>query len=83
MFFFIYIYKHKPLFVSLRFFFFFLSQHMSHTTSQCSDEHVQPHSFTKVFAARMHSMSHGMRFPTMWYVRPAKLQISLRIVYEC
>ena len=24
-------------------------------------------------------MSHGMRFPTMWYVRPAKPQISLRI----
>ena len=25
------------------------------------------------------NMSHGMGFPTMWYVRPAKLQISLRI----
>ena len=25
-------------------------------------------------------MSRGMRFPTMWYVRPAKSQISLRIV---
>ena len=24
-------------------------------------------------------MSHGMEFPTMWYVRPAKPQISLRI----
>ena len=24
-------------------------------------------------------MSRGMRFPTMWYVRPAKSQISLRI----
>ena len=24
-------------------------------------------------------MSRGMRFPTMWYVRPAKPQISLRI----
>ena len=24
-------------------------------------------------------MSHGMGFPTMWYVRPAKPQISLRI----
>ena len=24
-------------------------------------------------------MSHGMRFPTMWYVRPAKAQTSLRI----
>ena len=25
------------------------------------------------------NMRHGMRFPTMWYVRPAKPQISLRI----
>ena len=25
------------------------------------------------------NMSHDMRFPTMWYVRPAKPQISLRI----
>ena len=24
-------------------------------------------------------LSHDMRFPTMWYVRPAKPQISLRI----
>ena len=24
-------------------------------------------------------LSHYMRFPTMWYVRPAKAQISLRI----
>ena len=24
-------------------------------------------------------MSLGMRFPTIWYVRPAKAQISLRI----
>ena len=24
-------------------------------------------------------MSHDMRFPTMWYVRPAKAQFSLRI----
>ena len=24
-------------------------------------------------------MSHDMRFPTMWYVRPAKAQTSLRI----
>ena len=24
-------------------------------------------------------MSRGMRFPTMWYVRPAKAQTSLRI----
>ena len=24
-------------------------------------------------------LSHDMRFPTMWYVPPAKLQISLRI----
>ena len=24
-------------------------------------------------------MSHGMRFPTIWYVRPAKAQTSLRI----
>ena len=27
----------------------------------------------------LHDMNHGMRFPTMWYVRPAKAQISLRI----
>ena len=26
-----------------------------------------------------HHLSHDMRFPTMWYVRPAKPQISLRI----
>ena len=25
------------------------------------------------------NLSHDMRFPTMWYVRPAKPQISLRI----
>ena len=25
-----------------------------------------------------YQMSHSMRFPTMWYVRPAKPQISLR-----
>ena len=25
-------------------------------------------------------MSHDMRFPTMWYVRPAKAQTSLRIL---
>ena len=25
------------------------------------------------------NMSHDMRFPTMWYVRPAKAQTSLRI----
>ena len=27
----------------------------------------------------IHEMSRGMRFPTMWYVRPAKSHISLRI----
>ena len=26
-----------------------------------------------------HNMSRDIRFPTMWYVRPAKPQISLRI----
>ena len=26
-----------------------------------------------------HYMSHDMRFPTMWYVQPAKAQTSLRI----
>ena len=26
-----------------------------------------------------HNLSHDMGFPTMWYVRPAKPQISLRI----
>ena len=28
-------------------------------------------------------MNRGMRFPTMWYVRPAKAQISLRIRADC
>ena len=28
---------------------------------------------------RYHNMSRDMRFPTMWYVRPAKTQISLCI----
>ena len=28
---------------------------------------------------RENNMSRDMRFPTMWYVRPAKPQISLRI----
>ena len=28
-------------------------------------------------------MSRDMRFPTMWYVRPAKAQISLRISAVC
>ena len=28
---------------------------------------------------RLSQMSSDMRFPTMWYVRPAKPQISLRI----
>ena len=27
-----------------------------------------------------HHLSHDMRFPTMWYVQPAKPQISLRIL---
>ena len=31
------------------------------------------------FSTRIHEMSRGMRFPTMWYVRPAKAQTSLRI----
>ena len=32
-----------------------------------------------VYTAYSHKMSQCMRFPTMWYVRPAKPQISLRI----
>ena len=31
------------------------------------------------FALALLNMSHNMRFPTMWYVRPAKAQTSLRI----
>ena len=31
-----------------------------------------------IFSTR-YKMSNGMGFPTMWYVRPAKPQISLRI----
>ena len=27
----------------------------------------------------MYEMSHDMKFPTMWYVRPEKAQTSLRI----
>ena len=33
-----------------------------------------------LFSVLVHvDMSHDMRFPTMWYVRPAKPQISLRV----
>ena len=40
-----------------------------------------PHWAATMRAARPrhHYMSRGMGFPTMWYVRPAKPQISLRI----
>ena len=31
------------------------------------------------YLAKNTLMSRDMRFPTMWYVRPAKAQISLRI----
>ena len=31
------------------------------------------------FLIKQNQMSRGMTFPTMWYVRPAKPQISLRI----
>ena len=30
-----------------------------------------------------YKLSHGMRFPTMWYVGPAKPQTSLRILILC
>ena len=38
-------------------------------------------SLTWVYTVCIHLkyMSHNMRFPTMWYVRPAKAQTSLRI----
>ena len=32
-----------------------------------------------IFIIKNHDMSRDMRFPTMWYVRPAKAQTSLRI----
>ena len=33
----------------------------------------------KCYSEKKYNMSQCMRFPTMWYVRPAKPQISLRI----
>ena len=35
--------------------------------------------FYNTFAVTVMEMSHNMRFPTIWYVRPAKAQTSLRI----
>ena len=35
--------------------------------------------YVTIFCAGIIEMSHDMRFPTMWYVRPAKAQTSLRI----
>ena len=32
-----------------------------------------------IYCSEKDKMSQCMRFPTMWYVRPAKPQISLRI----
>ena len=33
----------------------------------------------KLEMEKVYYMSHGVRFPTVWYVRPAKPQISLHI----
>ena len=43
--------------------------------------HISLHSLNVsfIFKHALLQMSHGMRFPTMWYVRQAKPQISLRI----
>ena len=35
-----------------------------------------------VISVNIHKMSRGMGFPTMWYVRPAKPQISLRSLIQ-
>ena len=48
------------------------------------DRHVQMNRLSFIFAivtfnAQAFCMSRDMRFPTMWYVRSAKPQISLRI----
>ena len=52
-------------------------------------QHVWKHElFSAFFNTEIHcdkeihnkkNLSRGMRFPTMWYVRPTKPQISLRI----
>ena len=45
---------------------------LSHRSLLSSNTHI-------VVQINYCDISHGMRFPTMWYVRPAKAQISLRI----
>ena len=40
---------------------------------------LQGRLITNTMAAYANYMSGDIRFPTMWYVRPAKLQVSLRI----
>ena len=38
---------------------------------KCQRNHIK--------SENMYEMSHDMKFPTMWYVRPEKAQTSLRI----
>ena len=44
-----------------------------------SKNHAIPNPVTAAILVVDHLMSYGMRFPTIWYVRPAKAQTSLRI----
>ena len=49
-----------------------MTQNMGMNVAQSSHDRKKLEDFTKY-------MSYGMRFPTMWYMQPAKPQISLRI----
>ena len=48
----------------------------SHTNHDTLEEEILDHKDTPI---KHDKMSRDMRFPTMWYVRPAKAQTSLRI----
>ena len=48
----------------------------SHTSHDILEEEILDHEDTPM---KHDKMSCDMRFPTMWYVRPAKAQTSLRI----
>ena len=56
-----------------------VSRYQSHPQFRCVLRHIDVWFAGKIHTLSMNHLPVHMRFPTMWYERPAKPQISLRI----
>ena len=57
-----------------------ISNVQAHVKTSCGNVNIEEiRAYAELALLSYPYLSRGMRFPTMWYVRPAKSQTSLRI----